>query len=92
MIKKGEKKQKKTELKAKDCPLWYFKVICQSIYRDKLSMSSFPGRLNGDSAAIRTLHCGHIFGPTETQYAPTFLLIARQHNGRAFVEDIPTKM
>lgn len=55
-------------------------------------MSSFPGRLNGDSAAIRTLHCGHIFGPTETQYAPKFLFIARQHNGRAFVEDIPTKM
>lgn len=55
-------------------------------------MSSFPGRLYGDSAAIRTLHCGHIFGPTETQYAPTFLFIARQYNGRAFVEDIPTKM
>ena len=55
-------------------------------------MSSFPGRLYGDSAAIRTLHCGHIFGPTETQYAPTFLFIARQHNGRAFVEDIPTKI
>ena len=42
----------------------------------------------GDSAVIRTLHCGHIFGPTETQHTPTFLLIARRHNGRAFVEDI----
>ena len=55
-------------------------------------MSSFPGRLYGDSDVIRTLHCGHIFGPTETQYAPTFLLIARRHNGRAFVEDITTKI
>lgn len=55
-------------------------------------MSNFPGRLYGDSAVIRTLHCGHTFRPTETQYAPKFLLIARRHNGRAFVEDITTKM
>lgn len=55
-------------------------------------MRSYPGRLYRDSAVIRTLHCRHIFGRTETQHGPTFLLIARRHNGCAFVEDITTKM
>ena len=47
-----------------------------------MSMSSYPGGLYGDSAAIRTLHCGTTF----------FLLLDDILNGRAFLEDITTKM
>ena len=58
-----------------------------------MSMSSYPGGLYGDSAAIRTLHCGHIFRPNETQHGTTFFLLLDDIlNGRAFLEDITTKM
>ena len=56
-------------------------------------MSSYPGGLYGDSAVIRTLHCGHIFGPNETQHGTTFFLLLDDIlNSRDFVEDITTKM
>lgn len=58
-----------------------------------MSMSSYPGGLYGDSAVIRTLHCGHIFGPNETQHGTTFFLLLDDIlNSRDFVEDITTKM
>lgn len=58
-----------------------------------MSMSSYPGGLYGDSADIRILHCGHIFGPNETQHGTTFFLLLDDIlNGRAFLEDITTKM
>lgn len=54
-----------------------------------MSMSSYPGGLYGDSAAIYI----HIFGPNETQHGTTFFLLLDDIlNGRAFVEDITTKM
>ena len=46
-----------------------------------------------ETAVIRILHCGHIFGPNETQHGTTFFLLLDDIlNGRTFAEDITTKM